>query len=63
MPEPLTQTDVLRRLTPSQRLAAAARLYWAARALKAAALRAQHPSWSEAEVAAAVRKAFLLASS
>lgn len=36
------------------------RLYWSARELKAAAIRSQHPDWSEAEVQAAVRTAFLL---
>ena len=47
------------RMTGAQKLEAAMRLYWSARALKAAAFRAQHPEWTEAEVAAAVREAFL----
>jgi hypothetical protein len=46
-------------LTPAQSLAAAERLYLAARELKAAALRAVHPEWTEAEVERAVREAFL----
>lgn len=46
-------------MTGAQKLEAAMRLYWSARALKAAAFRAQHPEWTEAEVAAAVREAFL----
>jgi hypothetical protein len=51
--------DLIGRMTPEQKLRAAERLYWSARALKAAALRARHPEWSEAEVQAAVRDAFL----
>ena len=47
-------------MTPAQKLQAAMRLYWSARALKAAALRAEHPDWSDDMIAAAVRKAFLL---
>jgi hypothetical protein len=47
-------------LTPEQKLHAALRLYWSARELKAAAIRAEHPDWSETEIAAAVRTAFLL---
>ena len=49
-----------RELTPEQKLHAALRLYWSARELKAAAIRAEHPDWSETEIAAAVRTAFLL---
>ncbi|MBK6920356.1 MAG: hypothetical protein IPH07_23350 [Deltaproteobacteria bacterium] len=45
--------------TPEQRLQTALRLYWSARAFKAAALRAVHPDWSEQAIAAAVREAFL----
>lgn len=47
-------------MTPAQKLDAAQRLYWSARALKAAAFRAQNSDWSEAEVESAVRLAFLL---
>jgi hypothetical protein len=35
------------------------RIYWSARAIKAAALRAEHPEWSDEELARAVRDAFL----
>lgn len=52
-------TDPIGRLTPEQKLRAAERLYWSARALKAAAFRARHPEWSEADVQAAVRDVFL----
>lgn len=58
----LTHDDVLRRMTPAQKLEAAVRLYWSARELKAAWLRQQHPEWTEAEVEDAVKKAFLYAS-
>ena len=44
-------------MSPAQKLQAAMRLYWSARALKAAALRAEHPDWPEEAIAAAVRKA------
>lgn len=58
-PQPDPRTEILRRMTPEQKLNAAMRLYWSARALKAAGLRAEHPDWSEQEIAAAVREAFL----
>ncbi len=53
------QYAIYRRLTPAERARIAADLYWSARRLKAAALRAQHPDWSEAAIAEAVRQAFL----
>ena len=53
-------TEIIARMTPAQKLQASMRLYWSARALEAAYLRAEHPDWSEQEIAAAVRKAFLL---
>ena len=56
-----TQTDVLRAMTPAERLAAAARLYWSARQLKEAALRAWHPEWTDEQVRRAVHDAFLYA--
>jgi hypothetical protein len=59
--KPTTQAEVFARMTPAQKLHAAERLYWSARQLKAAALRAQHPGWSEAEVEAKVRALFLTA--
>jgi hypothetical protein len=52
-------TEIISRMTPAQKLEASMRLYWSARALKAAGIRAEHPDWSEEEVAAAVRAAFL----
>lgn len=53
------QFEIYRRMTPAQRWAAAERLYWAARALKAAYLRGLHPEWTEAEVQQAVKEAFM----
>jgi hypothetical protein len=54
---------VLRAMTPAQKLRAAERLYWSARQLKAAALRAQHPDWTEEAIQQAVRQIFLHARS
>ena len=51
---------IVRAMTPAEKLAAAEQLYWSARALKAAALRAQHPDWSEEEICRKVREIFLL---
>lgn len=52
-------TEIISRMSPAQKLQASMRLYWSARALKAAGLRAEHPDWSEADISAAVREAFL----
>ena len=54
---------ILRAMSPAQKLRAAERLYESARQLKAAALRAQHPDWSEETIRRAVREAFLHARS
>jgi len=50
---------ILRAMTPEQKLRAAERLYWTARSLKAAWLRAQHPDWTEYKVQREVREIFL----
>jgi len=50
---------ILRAMTPAQKLAAAEDMYRAARAIKAAALRQQHPDWSEEEIRRKVRDIFL----
>jgi Rv0078B-related antitoxin len=55
--------QVLRAMSPAQKLRAAERLYHSARQLKAAALRAQHPDWTEQAILQAVRKIFLYARS
>ncbi|NUM52516.1 MAG: hypothetical protein HUU46_02625 [Candidatus Hydrogenedentes bacterium] len=52
---------ILRAMTPEQKLRATSNLYWAARDLKAAWFRSQHPEWSEEQVQKAVRDAFLYA--
>lgn len=52
------QVKALRAMTPGQRLEAAQRLYWSARALKEAALRCAHPEWTGAQVEERVKEAF-----
>ncbi|NQT27560.1 hypothetical protein HQ585_19555 [candidate division KSB1 bacterium] len=56
------QNDCFRRMTPGERLALSMSLYWGARNLKAAYLRAQHPGWTEKRIQAEVRDLFLYAS-
>jgi hypothetical protein len=55
--------QVLQAMTPAQKLRAAERLYYSARQLKAAALRAEHPDWTEEAIRQAVRQIFLHARS
>lgn len=55
------QTNALRAMTPAQRLKAAERLYWSARALKQAAICARHPDWDDEAVRRALNEAFLYA--
>lgn len=57
------QVEILRAMTPSQRVAAAERLYWSARELKSAYLRAKHPGWTSERLATEVKEAFLNARS
>ena len=54
---------ILKAMSPAQKLRAAERLYWSARQLKAAALRAEHPDWTEEAIQLAVREIFLYARS
>jgi hypothetical protein len=49
----------LQAMSPAQKLRAAERLYYSARELKAAALRAEHPDWTEEAIRQAVREIFL----
>jgi len=58
-PGEVTQEDVFRRMTPEQRLTAAANLTWQAREWMAAVLRSQKPDLPEAEVQRIVRERFL----
>ena len=55
------QREIFRAMTPQQRLHAAFRLYWSARQLKEASLRAFHPHLCESEIKARVRDFFLYA--
>jgi hypothetical protein len=50
---------ILQAMSPAQKLRAAERLYHSARQLKAAALRAAHPDWTDEAIRVAVREAFL----
>ena len=52
---------ILRAMSAAQKLKAAERLYYSARQLKAAALRAQHPEWSDETIRRVVREVFLYA--
>jgi hypothetical protein len=55
------QLEIIRRMSPGAKLDAAMRLYWSARQLKTAALRRDHPDWSEEELTKAVNESFLYA--
>ena len=59
-PDP-RQMEILRRMTPGQRVGIAMQMYAQARRIKAAALRSFHPDWTEEQVQDAVRRAFLYA--
>lgn len=52
---------ILRNMTPAQKLDAMQRIYNTARDLKAAGLRLHHPDWTEDQIEAALREAFLYA--
>ena len=52
---------IVQAMSPTQKLRAAERLYHSARQLKTAALRAQHPEWSDEELRRVVREIFLYA--
>jgi hypothetical protein len=54
---------VLLAMSPAQKLRAAERLYYSARELKAAALRAEHPDWTDEVIREAVRQISLYARS
>ena len=53
------QIEIFRAMTGEQRLRLAEQLYWTARKLKLAGLRAQHPDWTEEQLNAEVRRIFL----
>jgi Rv0078B-related antitoxin len=52
------QIAALRAMTGQERLRLAQQLYWSARKMKTAGVRAQHPDWSEAQVEAEVLRIF-----
>ena len=54
---------IIRAMSPAQKLRAAERLYDSAWQLKAAALRAEHPEWTDEAIRQAVREIFLYARS
>lgn len=53
------QIEAFRRMNPARKLELAARIWFEARELKAAAFGARHPDWSEAQIRDAVREVFL----
>lgn len=59
----LRQIEVFRRMTPAQKLDAAAQLYFSARALKESSIRQLNPNLSEKEVAQRVKESFMYARS
>lgn len=52
------QREIIRKMTPAQKFAIAQGLYDTAWEIKRAALRAQHPDWSEEQVLARVKRIF-----
>jgi hypothetical protein len=52
------QIALVRAMPGQERLRVAERLYWSARKMKAAGLRAQHRDWPETRVEAEVRRIF-----
>jgi len=57
------QKKIFQSMTPEQKLDAALSLYHSSRYLKAAAMRQQHPDWSDEMVEQKVREVFLYAQS
>jgi len=55
------QIQIFRAMSPARKLQLAAQFYFASRALKAQALRAQHPEWSDEEIDKRVKELFLYA--
>ncbi len=57
------QIAAIQKMTPGQRLDAAVEMIHAARRFQAAALGVMHPEWSQAQIAAEVRRRWLYAES
>ena len=55
------QKRILQSMTPDQKLKIALSLYYSARQLKAAGLRAQNPDWTEERIQNKLREIFLYA--
>jgi hypothetical protein len=55
------QKHIFQSMTPDQKLKIALRLYYSARQLKAAGLRAQNPDWAEEKIQDKLREIFLYA--
>ena len=55
------QNQILAKMSPEKKLEVAMQLYYSARELKAAGVKADHPDWDEKQVQQAVREAFLYA--
>ena len=56
------QIEILRMMSGERRLRVAEELYWSARKMKIAGLRAQHPKWPQERLEAETRRIFLHAS-
>ena len=57
------QDEILRKMTPQQKLEVAMNLYYSARELKSAWVRQLHRDWSDQQVEEAVREVFVNARS
>jgi len=55
------QNQILAKMSPEKKLEVAMQLYYSARELKAAGVKADHPDWDEKQVQQAMREAFLYA--
>jgi len=55
------QKKIFQSMTAEQKLEVSEKLYWSARALKRAAIRAHHQDWDEQKVEQAVKESFLYA--
>jgi hypothetical protein len=57
------QIRIFQAMPGEQKLRLAEQLYWSARKMKLAGLRAQHPDWTEEQLTSEVRRIFLNARS
>ena len=55
------EIEILKKMSPAQKLRSAGLLYWSARQLKKAWLNRLHPDWSSSRLEEEVKKAFLYA--